>query len=235
MIILIDAGNTNVKLATVSNRGQITSVSHSEFYQNISDVKEVIYAAVATSSTLVEIFASCKKHKIPTKKVTVTQSFKNIKCGYKVVENLGVDRWLAVIGARLSYQDEILLIVDAGTAITLDVCSENHHLGGWIAPGLSLMQSSIVEKAPGVFIDSDINAEVFGTNTPSALFHGCVNSLAGMIERAQKSVVLVNDTDEKAAKIILTGGDASLINKYLALPSEVNKDLVFIGLKQFIE
>jgi type III pantothenate kinase len=234
MIILIDAGNTTVKLASVNVNGEIERISIEQFLYSILMVEKVIYASVKNSPELEEIVEKCHKNNIYCQQITTSRVFEKIQCGYEVVENLGVDRWLAIIAARTIYSENNLIIVDAGTAITLDVCQGEQHLGGWIAPGLKLMQESIVEKAPGVFSGSNTKTEIFGTNTPSALFHGCIYSLVGMIEKAEEQLKSIENRRSQPTKIILTGGDAGIISKYLTLTFDVNEDLVFIGIKQFI-
>jgi len=231
MIILIDAGNSNVKLALLNDTGDIKRITIEEFEVLSSSVEKVVYAYVKTSSELENILVYCDKNNIVCQQIKVSKAFKQIQCGYQTVENLGVDRWLAVIAARTICPETSLIVVDAGTAITVDICTDNQHLGGWIAPGLKLMQDSIIEKAPGVFSDSTIYSEIFGTNTPSALFHGCIYSLVGMIDKA---VSLIDKNQDDEIKVILTGGDAALISRYLTVNNEVNADLVFVGLKQFI-
>lgn len=66
-----------------------------------------------------------------------------VKNGYENPEQLGVDRWLALIGAHL-IEKNMLCVVDCGTAITLDVLSANgHHQGGLIMPGVTTMQNAL--------------------------------------------------------------------------------------------
>ena len=234
MIILIDAGNSNVKLALLNDIGEFERISIDHFKALSNSVKQVIYASVKSSTELEQILTHCDERNIVCQQVTVSKNFKQIQCGYPVVDNLGVDRWLAVIAARTIYSETNIIVIDAGTAITVDVCIDNQHLGGWIAPGLKLMQDSIIAKAPGVFSDSNIKSEVYGTDTPSALFHGCIYSLVGIIEKAEQLVKSTSFVGSENTKIVLTGGDANLISKYLTLTNDVHQDLVFIGLKQFI-
>lgn len=232
MNILVDAGNSFVKLAMVDVQGNIERLSLNEFIKLTVKVKQVVYSSVKDSTDLQQILTYCKEAQIPTQQAAVSSSFKELTCGYELVDNLGIDRWLAVIGARMTNPEHNLIVVDAGTAITIDVCVGNSHLGGWISPGFKLMQDSIIEKAPGVFTQSTIEKEVFGTSTPSALFHGCLFSLVGMIEKA---FLLTEKMNNQAIKIIVTGGDAELICENLSQKSLINKDLVFVGLKQFLK
>lgn len=234
MIVLIDAGNTNVKLALVNINDEIERITVDEFKTLSSSITKVIYGSVKKSPVLETILIHCHSNNIHCQEISVSKTFKQIECGYDAFENLGIDRWLALIAARNLYPESDLIVVDAGTAITIDVCKGMKHLGGWIAPGLKLMQDSIIKKAPGVFTDSSIIDETFGTNTPSALLHGCIYSLVGMIKQAELLMEKAGETNTVPAKVILTGGDASFISQYLLANTQINEDLVFFGLKQFI-
>jgi len=234
MVVLLDAGNTNIKLAYVDELGEIVQLTTAEFYQLIDSVDKLVYGSVNDSLELQSILTACNENNVVLHKVSVSPNFKNLVCGYQIVENLGVDRWLALIAARDTYSENILIVVDAGTAITIDVCINDQHKGGWIAPGLSLMQSSIIDKAPGVFSNNSITSETFGTDTPSALFHGSLFALVAMIEKAVQFASKLAPQGKSSLNIILTGGDAQILEKHLSLKCDVNGELVFIGLKQFI-
>lgn len=234
MVVLLDAGNTNIKLAYVDELGEIVQLTTAEFYLLIDSVDKLVYGSVNDSLELQRILTACNENNVVLHKVSVSPNFNNLVCGYQIVENLGVDRWLALIAARHTYSENTLIVVDAGTAITVDVCINEQHEGGWIAPGLSLMQKSIIDKAPGVFSNESIKSELFGTDTPSALFHGCLFAIVGMIEKAVEFAKKLPSKEKLSLNIILTGGDAQILEKHLSLKCDVNSELVFIGLKQFI-
>src|SRR5690606_12310751 len=64
--------------------------------------------------------------------------------GYERPEQLGADRWLAIL-AGFSRAKRASVIVDCGSAITLDLVSaRGEHLGGYIAPGLTLMRRALL-------------------------------------------------------------------------------------------
>lgn len=234
MVVLLDAGNTNIKLAFVNELGEIIRLTITDFYKSIHSVNKLIYGSVNDSLELQSILTACNEHNVIIEKINVTPSFNNLQCGYQIFENLGVDRWLVLIAARHAYSENILVVVDAGTAITIDVCLNNQHKGGWIAPGLSLMQKSIIDKAPGVFSNESIKSEVFGTDTPSALFHGSLFALVAMIEKAVEFAEKLAPDNKSTLNIIVTGGDAHILAKHLPVKCDVNNELVFTGLKQFI-
>ena len=145
---------------------------------------------------------------------------------------MGVDRWVAMIGARSEFRGG-LCIVDAGTAVTIDAIDKNgNHLGGQIIPGLALMSHALsseasdipaVKRAPRL---PEPGMAVFASNTDGAVQSGAVNAICGAIDRAAK----VLRSEGYRAKIVLTGGDASRILKQLGDNVLHRPNLVLQGL-----
>lgn len=132
----------------------------------------------------------------------------NEQCGivnsYATPENMGVDRWLAVIAAfefTRKKSSKAVCVIDCGTAITLDVVSaEGAHLGGLILPGYRTMLRSLVDgadniKAHALFdeVPTGLGGESaggLGIDTPEAIIQGCIQQVAfglsGMVEHQKK-------------------------------------------------
>jgi type III pantothenate kinase len=132
---------------------------------------------------------------------------------YRQPRRLGVDRWVAMIGARAESKSA-LCVVDAGTALTIDALDgSGQHLGGQIIPGLRLMARALQTET------SDIGAPaksasntaagmgLFADNTRQAVQTGALTAVCGAIERA----VRIMRAEGLRPKIILTGGDSSRI------------------------
>ena len=89
----------------------------------------------------------------------VESSAAELRNGYEQPQQMGVDRWVAMLAAWERHH-AAACIVDCGTAITLDVVSESgHHLGGVIAPGISLMHEALASRTaqlPVVAIGSEL-------------------------------------------------------------------------------
>jgi type III pantothenate kinase len=158
----------------------------------------------------------------------VTKRHKNFQCGYENVNTLGIDRWLAVIGAGTLYPEQDCLVVDIGTATTIDgVKKDGRHLGGIIAPGPYLMERSIIDIARGVFTDDSASVEAWPTRTADALRTGCIRSTIALIESTHSEMIV-------DSKLVLTGGYANVISKELNIDHVIERDLIFEGLKSFI-
>ena len=150
--------------------------------------------------------------------------------GYREPCKLGVDRWLALVGAchlRLLPA----CIVDCGTALTLDVLDRRgNHLGGLISPGLMLMARSLGKGTAEVRFDTipDTLDSVLADETVTAVGSGICHSAAGMIERVVNRLMV----QRPDLHLVLTGGDAATISGMLAFESIVVPDLVLRGLAE---
>lgn len=233
MRLLIDSGNTRVKYG-VSRESKISMLSGiQEATSILENCSEIIYAAVAIHEELELLLKKARKLGLKVTRVTTEAERFGIKCAYPTHQNLGVDRWLGIVAAKHLFPSDYLIVIDSGTAVTIDIVTyTNQHVGGWIMPGLELMQSAISQKAPGVFRDAVFEREIFGTNTPSALNSGCTFALVGAIEKA---IALVVNTGipQQSIKIVLTGGDAPTLKKLLQFEIEFVPDLLLIGLNQY--
>lgn len=151
---------------------------------------------------------------------------------YENPEQLGVDRWVAMIGARAA-TSAACLVVDAGTAITLDAMDEHgQHLGGQIVPGFALMAAALhsnTSDLPGIDTKQWSAASAhpaLATSTEGAITQGIIGGILGAVERGVQSV----RTESAAAVVLLTGGDAGIIHGRLQYPAELRPNLVLEGL-----
>jgi type III pantothenate kinase len=156
---------------------------------------------------------------------------------YRQPRRLGVDRWVALVGAWAETQSSCL-IVDVGTAVTIDALDDNGlHLGGQIIPGIATMAQSLssatsdipLVRASAKRIANDM--EMFGHNTAAAVREGSQNALVGAIERAIRTL----QSNGYDPTIILTGGDASRILKSFAEVPLHRPHLVLQGLAHMLE
>ena len=131
-------------------------------------------------------------------------------------ESMGIDR----IVALQSINDGV--IVDAGSAITVDVVDYGNFEGGFISAGLKAMRETYVNISPN--LDYSFNFELaldkMPKNSPDALTYGFLGLLVKEIARYEKP-------------IILTGGDA-LVLQPLFKNALVDELLIFKGMKQII-
>lgn len=151
--------------------------------------------------------------------------------GYEEFERLGLDRWLAFVGAYHGVRSACL-VIDLGTAVTSDfVNAEGQHLGGFICPGMPLMRDQLRTHTRRIRYDDDaaqraLTGLVPGRSTAEAVERGCSLMLRGF---ALTQVNIAKGYWGDDFTVFVTGGDAGLVMDVLP-GARVVPDLVFVGL-----
>lgn len=137
---------------------------------------------------------------------------------YATYQGLGIDR----IAACLAVESGV--IVDAGSAITIDIMQDKVHLGGIIMPGLGLFSHSF-SKISALKMEPNlaVNLESFPQNTRDALSYGTL-----------KPIILTIQEIANNKKLIFTGGDGKFFSRFFA-DSITDEILVFKGMQKVIE
>jgi len=238
MKLLLDIGNTRIKAVlseptvsenTAFERSQLTPVPFDLALFEQYPISQVSCSSVRLAERIEDIIQAAQNKGIKVVEATTAAQAFGVRCAYENCKTLGIDRWLAVLGAAREYPEQDVIVIDAGTAITVDfLTAELQHLGGWIVPGLELMTSSIATLADKVFDDANTQyAYGAGDTTPKALKYGCLAAQCGIVDQA------VNYFD-RPAKIIITGGTSELMLPYITKNSVVHDPMiVFKGLDRF--
>jgi type III pantothenate kinase len=153
--------------------------------------------------------------------------------GYDHPTRLGVDRWVALIGARHRIlargAPRPILVVMVGTAVTVDALdTEGNFLGGLILPGFGLMLRALEMGTAGLKAPTGEAVE-FPTNTSDALMSGGSDAIAGAIERMHRK--LLKRCGQEPA-LLMSGGAAVKLQSISDLPFETVETLIFDGLLQ---
>jgi len=157
------------------------------------------------------------------------------KCGlinaYIHADQLGVDRFLAMIGAQ-SLTAQPIVVADFGTATTVDcINSNNEFIGGVILPGLALMRESLAAEASALsaaYANEKIN--FFAIDTVAAISSGTMLATTGVVEGAVKKL---SEITGEGAKCFTTGGDGNIVRPHLGIDAEYQPDLVLKGLSEY--
>ncbi len=140
----------------------------------------------------------------------------------------GIDRVL-VVAAAYEQMQKACIVVDAGTAITVNYCDDKgNFVGGAIAPGARLMLNVLHDQTARL---PDIELEVpqpgVGKNTQQAMLQGVYHSARGMVkELAEAYATELGNWPE----IICTGGDAEVLFGGWELIHAVSPDLLLYGI-----
>lgn len=155
-----------------------------------------------------------------------------VKNLYRRPEQLGADRWAALIGAR-GLTDSAACVVDAGTAVTVEALSaRGEFLGGAIFPGLRLLRESLARGTEALPAVTGNTADCLGRSTEEAIAAGTLFGLAGAVER------LIDEYRRSLGEpmeIFLTGGDAPVLAAQLRMQLTPVPDLVLKGLARIAD
>lgn len=244
MKLMIDMGNSSLKWA-ILKRGQLGSQQCIPYQNNrLEDLLtatwsqlnvpfQSIWVSNVTGPQKAEVLAQwVKKHwKLQPTLVKTSYSEYGIKNGYENPHQLGVDRWLALIGAY-HLETGMLCVIDCGTAVTLDVLSApGHHLGGLIMPGITTMQHALsvntyaLESLNQTEYQRD-DCPLLAHDTHTGIALGTLYAVIGWLE------YVMNTLERQGNKpmILLTGGGASAFKSFLNRPYRHVPDLVLQGL-----
>ncbi len=238
MNLVIDVGNTNVKLAVfqdfviIGKRiGKLESLEKdvAVLVKEFKDLKKAIISSVGRLkekdiqiiSKQIEVYTLNKNSKLP------------FKSKYKTPETLGVDRIALVSASTKFYPNQNVLIIDAGTCITYDfITSENVYLGGAISPGIRLRYQSLnnlTENLP--LLEKKAPKNLIGNSSKESIHSGVINGILMEIDGAIQEYNKKN----KDLTVILTGGDANFLSKRLKSSIFANSNFLLEGLNFILE
>ena len=255
MRLLIDIGNTRSKWALSCTSGVIQArgilgenclfESDAEVERNKGQILEVWVSCVGKSGVLSRVTSMVERELgLTVNLAKVEPRMGNLKNNYSDLNRLGVDRWVAAIGARSKISNGSLIVVDAGTAVTIDYISNgcssgdnssgdnnssgNSFEGGVILPGLVMMHDALVDKTAGIASELSDVKSVVGKTTQQCVNAGAKYGLVGAIERVVKE--MMREKVDQNSVLVITGGDAKRIAPLSCLPFQLSDDVIFDGL-----
>ena len=234
MNLVVDIGNTLLKLA-VFDGGRLVA------QQCVGELREETFAGLlggaravvaSTRGEAPAIVEAVRRHTDYLLEFTPATPVP-IGNAYLTPATLGRDRLAAAVGAATLYPGRNALIVDFGTAVTLDfVSADGVFRGGCISPGMAMRFRALHEYTAALpLCDATDSAELLGRTTDEAVRLGVMNSLAfeieGYIARMQGEI--------EDLCVIFTGGDTNFFAKRIKNTIFANCNLVFWGLNRILE
>jgi type III pantothenate kinase len=242
-MLLVDIGNSKTKYTYFEN-GQfanVLSVANDQFNvdvfrQEAKTMTKVLVSNVADQNIAKQIEQYCRESAIDFLEIKSEQQRGAVVSGYEEPESLGVDRWLAILGGQTLYPAQTLLIIDSGTATTVDLLNcDGTHLGGWIMPGIDTLFTSVLSSTKKVDAHYQKTALMaFGTNTDANVNNACWAMTVGAINEA---LVQANKLVKHVDRVILTGGNAQKISTLMLAMEEklvIEDQLLFHGMKNYL-
>lgn len=218
---LFDLGNTRLKCAPLRDDGTVGAVialPHRE--DDVADALgralpariDVAYlASVADTALRVAVLQALAAR---CTRISLARSQRRgggVRIAYAQPHRLGVDRYLALLGAH-ARRDGASLVCGVGTALTIDLLdADGGHLGGRIAPSPDLMRQALHQRAAQLPVDGGDFVE-FAGDTADALASGCLGAGVALIAR---SVERARERLGVAPRVLLHGGGALALRALL--------------------
>lgn len=237
MNLIIDVGNTRVKFAVFHRRRIVEQyVSSSLSFDELEkitimfNIEGVIISTVGKMELNIRHFFENKGIFFLDVDYNTPLPIENL---YDTPHTLGIDRLMAAVGANAIFPETELLIIDLGSAITLDrVSADGKFLGGNISPGMEMRFKALnlfTARLPRCNFRENIG--FCEKNTEGAIIGGVVHGIAceldGYID------IFMAKTVKK--KIIFTGGDAKYFVNKVKNAIFVDCDLLLKGLNKVLE
>lgn len=236
--LLVDLGNSRCKLA-LCDEGSLSEIARFatadrkrlEAYlaSHTKRGMTTTMSSVASERVTTEIMAAVEAATgVPVRSLSPTDALPLVSNGYRKPEQLGIDRLMAMIAARANITGP-LCVVDAGTAVTIDLVSAGgEHLGGFILPGSGLARDCLLAKT-SIPTDSDTEpAAKIGRDTPTAVALAARYAVVGIVEKFCHGPL--SPSDIEPVSIVIGGGDADDLLPLLPPGCITLPDLVLRGL-----
>lgn len=229
MNLLIDIGNTRVKWGlardgVLADTGAIWREKDSGWTAALpsESITQIYVASVAHDSAIDSLSAFAIERGLALHRVTSVRRSGALINAYEAPEKLGVDRWMACIAAQARAPGSVL-VADVGTALTLDwVAADGAHGGGLIAPGVNSMRVALRRATQLRPMHTPDEHAWLARDTDSAIAAGTLRCAIALLDAA------VDDLSPE--RLLLTGGEATLVAPRLAQPWQVAPHLVLEGL-----
>lgn len=243
-LLLVDIGNTRIKWGISTGRNIVSGKAFARdtnalenhvncVWNKISPPDRVEVSNVAGQPFGHEFTKKIQQlWNIPVRFAESAAFSCGIVNGYEDPTQLGVDRWLSMIGLIHNHAFPVC-VVNCGTAITMDLINPNGiHSGGLIAPGLNLMVDSLLKGTTLIELNDNASVGFPGRNTTECVNLGMLYASAGMIEKVFRQWC---NTLGVQASLVVSGGDAERVRQILSVPSVYEHDLVLQGLLAWSE
>jgi type III pantothenate kinase len=248
-ILLVDIGNTRAKWAVL--RGARLSAPRALPHDaRGTSLAQLVRAAPRDVERVVAVCVSGARHEralaaavrkrfgLRTEFIRSTRAAAGVRNGYRDTWRLGADRWVGAIAAHALAGRRPALVVNIGTALTVDAVHGGRHLGGAIVPGPSTMIESLLSGTHGIRRRArgaanagngarGASRKLFAADTASALEAGAAFATAAFVDRSFAEARRVFGV---APLLLVSGGAAPALRPYIKSRVRLVPDLVLRGL-----
>lgn len=237
MDLVIDIGNSSLKAAVFKENDMVRKAGWQDVSANplppllaeFPDLEHALLSTVRKDDTGLQALLERAGMKVLVLDERTPLPIRNL---YRSPATLGRDRIAAAVGANARYPGQNILVIDAGTAITIDFVSAGAEFaGGNISPGLSMRFRALHEYTGRLPLLQASDLSFFlAEDTPGAIRagvqYGIIFELDEYINRQKKRY--------PDLRVIMTGGDAKFFDKKLKNSIFVDPDLNLVGLQRIL-
>ena len=252
MLFVIDIGNTQI-VAGVYQSGRLKKSwrlrTHRDWSQeemaallrgffDQDQISRKAVKGIAVSSvvpSLVEVFEKACWQLFQIKPLFIHAGLKlgiSIKTDHP--QEVGADRLVNAAAAWQQVKGPVL-VLDMGTAITVDVVSgKGEYLGGLIAPGVAISAEALTRRAAKLpQVDLDVPEHAIGKNTVDSIKSGIYYGTLGQVR--ELLAACSRELGKAKPRILATGGWSSWVPMDKLKVDKVDKELTLKGLKWIYE
>ena len=238
MNLIIDAGNTSIKLA-VFNKSEIVHLETVELSGFVAAVKKTFDNFPKTQRAIVSSVGSLSKEQINVVAIfcelhelshASKVPFKN---SYASPQTLGVDRLALITAAYYHNPHGNTLVIDAGTCITYDMLNDfDEYLGGSISPGIQMRYKAMHDQTARLpLLEKTELLDYIGNSTENCMHSGVIYG----VELEIDGIINLYNGRFKDLTVILTGGDALFLSKRVKNTIFADSKFLLKGLNYLLE
>lgn len=208
-MLLLDLGNTRLKWRL--RDGPVQAVAAGDYAPLLGAIEPGVAARLASTAPPAvrdELLRQLALRSIVPQRVAACPEWRGLRLAYVNPTSFGVDRWLAMIAARERCPGRAIVVLSAGTALTVDaVSAAGLHLGGYIAPGPAAAAASLPAVLRPHATTSDAEP---GNSTATCVAAGYSSLYIGALSLWRQRFAGLD------AELFLTGGDSPSLAQWCA-------------------
>jgi len=235
--LIIDIGNTLQKIAVFNNDDclycehfiKINEKILTSIFNQFSIKYSILSSVVEVDEQMINFLKNNTQH------IHFTHQTKlPINILYKSIETLGLDRIANAVGAASLFPNTNVLSIQAGTCLVFDFVNEKkEYLGGSISPGMKMRFEALHEKTKNLPLLKEVEncSNFLGTNSQESIYCGVIKGICHEINGFMEDYKnRFNDI-----KVILSGGDAIVLQKFIKNTIFAAPNVVLKGLNEIIK
>jgi len=251
VLFVIDAGNTNIVLGAYRGDDLVENWRIGTNKGRTADeygilIRELLKVSGLDHKEIRDIILSSVVPPLDSVIIEMSEKYFNVKpqivgpglkCGIPILydnpKEVGADRIVNAVAAIKRYKGPVI-VVDFGTATTFDfITAKGEYGGGVIAPGIGISIEALFEKASKLpKVELVKPKKIIGKNTAASIQSGIIYGYVGLVDGI---VTKMKEETGVDAKVVATGGLASLIAAESSCIDEVIEKLTLEGLKEIFE